>query len=402
MCANNVLTFEEKIAAVDILVASVSGGSFVNQVASSMFLAANGYKPRLALGASGGALTLYIMEICKWDNSRVTELLSVINSRLFITKPVIPVLGLLPSIYRGHLYERPTSGHPFMRDLMEQAIPFDCEIWSGSQDTIHHKSQFACNFKRESSLLKVDDRDITHANMHPPVYLDREADTLAWHVTSSFAIPVLLPGVMLDGNLLTNPGMVYGSPVYGLRKALARVTSETGHKQAFHFTILTITDMDTDLSKSFHRGRPAIVTNLINQILASTHANMRKDRLSCMDVMYLRGMKECDSIDFKATPEAMKRLSAFKIKSPGTLTEVYPKLSSSVSLTDLTSEQLLEAVALSMEDLCIRLRWYVSSDGSNEDSIADVAVHKLSLLTSMDPDPDPDPDLAWLIHHAHK
>lgn len=343
----------------DILIAPISGGGFPSQIAASLFLISGGYRPRIAMGGSGGAVTEYLMELGEWNEGKVRAIMQTLDSNLFVTKPTIPLLGSVLSILRGSLFQRSPIGQSYLRMLMDKVLPYYCEIWTGSQDSDHQRPVYTCNLDKSRSIITLDSRDIRDMNLYPPIYCGTDTELLSKYVTSTFSIPSVLPSTIAGGRRLSDPGMVYGSPIHSFRRAIVRMAKEKS--VTLHLTILTTVDLYEDREYSLYNGQPAVLMTLINQALGAIHSNVGKDRLSCMDIMWFQGLRVCGVVTFKATPEALHRLNGLKLKSPGTVTEVFSTKHDPVNLTTFTSSRLLESVTCVGEKLMMRLRWFEQS-----------------------------------------
>lgn len=278
------------------------------------------------------------------------------DSSMYVRQSRIPLIGKLCSLLHGALYRHSSKGEEYMQELLEEARPFKCEIWTGSQDVDHQRPVFACNLSRAACALSLDRQDVREMNLYEPMYCDCDTETLCRLITSSYSIPSLLPSVTVGEHRLSDPGMVYGSPLHSFRKAISRMATEAS--VPVHLTILTTVDVYADRESFLYDGRPEVLSTLVNQALGAIQSNMAKDRMSCMDVMAFQGMIQRGTVTFEATPEAMKRLAAFKRCSSGTVTEIFCKNYAPVPLTSFDSRMLLEAVDEAGRSLVMRLHWF--------------------------------------------
>lgn len=340
----------------DVMIAPVSGRVFPCQVAACKLLAEGGYRPRITIGASGGAITAYIMEAAQWDANRVDSVLNTMSSDLFITKPRIPFIGKAISMFAGSVFKFNPDAEKHIQTILTDAAPFKCEIWTGSFEKDIQKGIYACNIEESNCLLALDKHDILNANLMTPVYCNQNVTKLAKYILSSWSIASVFPSVEIEGHRYSDPGMIYGSPISGFRLALLRMALR--EKVSLHFTLLSAVDLESDREPFLFRGQPTILTTLVNQIVGSIQSNKLKDRAACLDIMWLQQLQEVGAVTFKATKESLEHLTAFKEESAGTITGIYSKSFKTLNITDFTNIDLVQSVSLGGNNVEMRLRWF--------------------------------------------
>lgn len=376
---------------VEVLVTPISGGAFPLQLSACKCLAASGYKPDIALGGSGGTVVSYIMEAASWDEITLAQIMEDVNSSLFVQKPLYPVVGWLSNIIRGYVFKSSPAAEAFQEKLLKRSLPFSCEIWTGSQDTPGQKGIYACNMSKGNSMLSLQDEDLLETGLHPPFFAGGDLNLLAKYISSSYAIPCLIPAVEVEGRLLSDPGMTYGSPIHGMRRSIVRMAAHLDVTP--HMTILTSLNLDDHCLSAVHSVPPKLLTTLVNEIHGSIIGNLIKDRLACNDVMWFQRLRAEGRMLIKPTPRVMERLKAYKTRSPGTVTEIYSTTQKLINLTDFRKSDLCEAVRVGFDTLQLRLTWFAKMRTDCKQSIFCRDCNK-------GPREFLDADLRWLLSMA--
>lgn len=330
-----------------------------SQLAAAKILASFGYFPDISFAGSGGTVVSYIMEFSNWDWSKANDIIRSLSSDLFVAHSLVPCLGMLVSMAYGQLYYKSPHGEQFLNKLIEQGLPFNTEIWSGSQDFVERRAHFTCNMPIDQSMLCIKQRDIKDSNLHTPHYFNGDTLLVTKYIQSSYAIPLIVPPVKVEGKELSDSGMVYGSPIYSLRRSIAGIKNDCN--VSMHITILTSVDLQFENpppQKRKHASSVILLNNMCIQITAAMVANLRKDVLSAVDILIMRGLEEKGSIRMSISDDMLRILKRFKSSVPGTVLELFSNQCQTIDLVTFTPEDLLTAIKVSGDSMSARLRWF--------------------------------------------
>lgn len=196
------------------LVMPVSGVKFCNQIAMVTHLLGCGYKPHRIMGSSGGGVTAMLLALsdvasvqdketysCFCD--RLNAILDMVDSSWYMT-PWVPNASILNSyvaLCKGSMFDR-GIGEKLIFDL-DPDISTQPEIWLGTHCRDTGRAQVWCT-KSEKE-----------ASIRPPGarYLDGDMHMTTKCTMASCAVPTIVPGVDINGEIHCDGGVSYASPL---------------------------------------------------------------------------------------------------------------------------------------------------------------------------------------------
>jgi len=212
-----------------ILVLPVSGNGLVEQLGITLWLGSRGYKPETCLGASGGAIVASIGTIFDWDVQRITEWMYKIPS--FDTFKHHQ-LGFMEAFYQTSFYK--------LGDGLEYIFSYITkpehesklkknEILILVQNYTKGRAEIFSTSTNRNSLLKDAYGPLQIFGVHCNVTFlgdlrgNEYCSMLRKVLKATSAVPIVFPPVEIDGNLYTDGGCSFSSPLNPIM-GLNRVT----------------------------------------------------------------------------------------------------------------------------------------------------------------------------------
>ena len=206
----------------------ISGEKFVNQlgllaeVYSAKKISKNGilkgckdYAPDLIFASSGGNVTSYIGLAADWSDDGIYRTAQLLRSEIFIKSWVPKEFSFIPSwvlgTLNGSLFRKGDGGKELFEYLFNEKTIQNCEIWTGTYDLEHHKSQFFCNISEENSMFHSL-YDKLYGSM-PLKYLSGNIEKISHISTASATIPIYVEPTIFDGHTYLDGGIMYPSPI---------------------------------------------------------------------------------------------------------------------------------------------------------------------------------------------
>lgn len=199
-----------------VIVAPVSGHGMVEQTGIMIKLATMGYRPEVGLGASGGALSLGLMNLNDWNSEKMMYWLQSVRSfEIFKNN----MFGMAAGLFSPYIYDpgygleyifsniAKTTNHREIEIIITaQNITTGClEIFS----TVSHERSI---LKRSGPLLLVGTTcDITYlGDIENEEEYNRKVE-LVFRATS--AVPIVFPSINIDGHRYIDGGVGFSSPL---------------------------------------------------------------------------------------------------------------------------------------------------------------------------------------------
>lgn len=189
------------------------------------------YAPHLALGSSGGNVSIFISQASDWTSYGIERNVMHINSNLFMKKWVPEELSLIPDIpfalLEGSLYNQGEGARELFNKLFTTETIQRSEFWLGAYDIKHKKAQFFCNKSQSSSYISQpffnEEQSLYYAM--PLKFTNGDINKLADICIASATIPTTVPSKEIDGLLYADGGVMYSSPLSVLHKEIHRIVT---------------------------------------------------------------------------------------------------------------------------------------------------------------------------------
>lgn len=199
-----------------VIVAPVSGHGMVEQVGIMIKLASYGYRPRVGLGASGGSLSLGMMNMNDWNMEKMMNWMNCIPSFEIFRQNLF---GMAAGFFSPYIYD-PGAGLEYIFKnvaLSDNHRQFETII-TAQNNTSGHLEIFS-TVKQNDSILKKSGPLFLVGTMCKITYLgDIEDDQeyykkieLVFRATS--AVPIVFPPVNIDNNYYIDGGVSFSSPL---------------------------------------------------------------------------------------------------------------------------------------------------------------------------------------------
>lgn len=199
-----------------IIVAPVSGHGMVEQTGIMIKLASLGYQPEVGLGASGGALSMGLMNLNDWNPEKMSYWLQSIRSfEIFKNN----MFGMAAGIFSPYIYD-PGYGLEYIFSNIAKTenhrnieiIITAQNITTGCLEIFTTVSQSKSILKRSGPLLLVGTTcDITYLGDIEDEQEYRRKVELVFRATS--AVPIVFPSINIDGHRYIDGGVGFSSPL---------------------------------------------------------------------------------------------------------------------------------------------------------------------------------------------
>lgn len=189
------------------------------------------YAPHMALGSSGGNVSIFIAQASDWCSDRIYDNVKFARSELFLSKWIpdeyliisdIPFAAINGTIYNSGCGARDMFNTIFTKSSIKRS-----ELWLGTYDVKHKKAQFFCNKNQGESYVKevfFNEEQALYYSM-PLKFTDGDIDLLADVCIASATIPGTVPLKEINGLQYADGGVMYSSPLSVLNKEILRIVT---------------------------------------------------------------------------------------------------------------------------------------------------------------------------------
>lgn len=274
-----------------IMIAPVSGGYFVNQLAIMYRLAELNFKPDIIMAASGGVVASTILMSSNYDQVNMIRVAKEIRSNIYIKSWIPETLDFIPSkvvgIFRGSLYNSSDNLKNVMKQMVSPAILRETEMWISTFNVAKSKPGLYCTCSSEKAIIK-DNTD--HKKLYDElIYIDGDIDLFTKVACASASIPSVLPPVEINGENHVDGGVDRASPISALAISVQRL-------DRWHMVYVCCKNMyqneRTDLDGSFIDTVRFTISAIIN-------CNIKSDAYKCYELLAQRGEVIEEKMDLK-------------------------------------------------------------------------------------------------------
>lgn len=146
----------------DITILPISGGYFINQIALLSLLCDIGYKPKLVLASSGGAITAYVGLCGHWTTNGILRVIEDLNSDIYVNSwwgenmsYYIPS-GLI-GFFKGSIYQHGYGTGEMLEKYLSKVSLCETEIWVGTYNLTSSMAEMLCNKSYKNSFVRGND-----------------------------------------------------------------------------------------------------------------------------------------------------------------------------------------------------------------------------------------------------
>ncbi len=337
----------------EILVAPVSGGRFVNQLAGFYELSKYNYKPDISLGASGGVVATSLYMSASYDTKNLERVSRLCDSSIFVRSWSPPYLDFIPSyaigVFQGSLYRHSTSYKERLKEIITPGILKDNELWILVFNNSTSCADLYCTTSFERAKLQNNSTEQRLTRASNLKYLNGNIDKYCLVSIASASIPALVPAVEIDGQYCCDGGNLYASPFIPMREQLA----EQLKGQEFHIIYNNGCNIDQatfipDLNQKtiIDTTREATTTVIRSHII--------HDRYACysfLKSMYPEAHLEYEEPTLNEYFEKRKSCLC-------SLLEIYPCKDKNLQIIDFSGNDTCDAMLTQTQHLRYRM-WYV-------------------------------------------
>lgn len=319
----------------DMLICSVSGGSFISQIAGLHCLLKTGYKPDVMLGASGGAITISCLTYSQMKCEKIPIFLGFLSSKMFVDEWLKPFPWWAIGPFQGSAY-RHTYGSIKMINSCFYPYHLDLyETWILTYNQTKHQPHLFTN-RAENGRLKPQLAIVTPFNENLDLY--------GRALLASSCIPGILPSVEINGEMHIDGGAYASSPI-------SLVSANLQKEKSLH--IIFLTGADAENTKEEQEGVKLTIIDVTTTCVDALYRNsVRRDRITCQNLLAHYG--ELIEIKNYTLEEAMNDRKNY----PASLIEIYPDVTRDI---DITSFEPNDGIKLfNQQKEIIKCRYWIS------------------------------------------
>ena len=246
-----------------LFVCPVSGGSFVQQIASTQRLSKINYKPDVCMGSSGGNISIYIAEASSWKYFAMSRLASRLTPCFLLKKhSENTIINGIKSFFRGSFFANGNGSDLFFENCINH-IETDTEIWTGVFNSTRNVSEVVCN--------------IEHSRFKCPNSIISPKNKLHLYSQASASIPVIVSPVVIDGMSYQDGGVSSASPLINFS---TQITTSEEPIQMIYVSPLMNRKVDNEPD--------SMLGGVINTINSTIRCSITNDELLARSIMESR------------------------------------------------------------------------------------------------------------------
>lgn len=187
--------------------------------------------PHLALGSSGGNISIYVAMAARWNHNGITRIASLLDRDMLICNWWPYSLSFLPTtligMFSGSLYRQGYGVTKLFKNIFTREMITNTEVWTGTFNGTKNRPKLFCN-KREGETYITrsdfeDDRILYHCE--PLSYVNGNIELLAKIVVASSSIPILISQQVIEESNYSDGGVAYASPLIPLSGEIIRIVT---------------------------------------------------------------------------------------------------------------------------------------------------------------------------------
>ncbi len=343
----------------EILVAPISGGYFPHQLAALQLLTENNYQPELALGSSGGNLSIYLAMASHWDPVGLRRVVASLNSDQIVRSWFPSLMSFVPSVvagvFTGAAYRTSNKVYEFFRNYFTPLTMVETEVWNGAVNRDTGAVALFCNRGMNDALIQGRYYQHRLFKSEPLKYLNGDLDCICRSVVASSAVPLVFEAQEYNHQNYIDGGTKFASPLVPLQDEL-RVL---GSSQGLHITYINGYNVEEDYS---HSQIPVdIISSGVSVTAHVVRGFVLHDRMTACELVRSDCGNGLHYIDIHI-PEAITSVRSRIHLCNSSMLEIYPRYKGSINYTSFTGEELLSVIDHSLPLLSARLWWVGRKD----------------------------------------
>lgn len=236
-----------------IMAASISGGCFPHQLSIMRKLARSGCSPYIALGSSGGNVSLYLCAGGKWTPCGINRIAKSLNQSLFV-EPWYPfITGWVPEslaaaagYFKGSIYRSSNSGLQLFNSYFAPGDITNIETWVGAVNESTGSIALFGNRCREHSIIKGNHFDRRMFKSEPLKWLCGDTAKIHKAMLASSSVPAVIQPQEIDGEKYVDGGVKFASPLSPLKNEIKAIAKSNDY--SIHIIYVSGYDIESDIA----------------------------------------------------------------------------------------------------------------------------------------------------------
>lgn len=351
-----------------VLVAPVSGGSFPHQLAALRLLSEMGYRPPLALGSSGGQLSIYLVMAAHWEPNAINRVVRSLNSKHMVRSWFPSIMNFMPSviagIFTGAAYRTSDDVYTMFEAYFTPETIVETEVWNGAINRDTGAVRLFCNRPLEMALVKGNYYRKRMFKSMPLCYLGGNVREICLSSLASSAVPLVFEAQVYRESSYIDCGTKFASPLVPLQDELRALRDREG---GLHIIYVNGYNVEEDYS---HDRIPVdIVSNGVSVTAHVIRGFVLHDRMTAYELIQGDCGRDSHYVDV-CSVRGLRAVYPLLRKSNGSLLEIYSRDKSTIDYTNFTGEDVVAIMNKSQGQLAGHLWW--TGDPHLFDGIGDV------------------------------
>lgn len=327
----------------DIIIAPISGGKLVTQLTILELLCSLNYKPKYALGASGGNASIFLAMAADWRWTGIRRISQYLNSSmLLLSWSSIKLLSYIIGFFKGSFHSDSYKLTEFYKNHFDEDSIQNLEIWTLCYNNDHKLSRLFCN-KGVSDIYKENNLNIK--NCMSPIYANGNIDLISKYCYATASIPSLIPPQIINGESYSDGGIGAASPLTFMSTSLKKLDS-------CRMIYLSSIDINSEI-KSFPKN---LVDTWIYTTDSIINTILSYDRNEAYKIIEEKGKVKYFEFDFKL--DIVNKILKSNIKY--FLLEIFPNEIVSLDVLKFTGYDVAEKMSYIRNNKILKCRfWYV-------------------------------------------
>jgi len=339
-----------------VFVLPVSGGAFPIQLGFISELTDINVIPDLVMGSSGGNVAAYVSLAANWESSKIPEITSKINHRLFVSSWWPRYLTFMPSwiigYFKGSMYDSGSGIEKVFASLFNDETITKTEIWTGTLNRDHGKGQFFCNRSKSNSVIQPLAYTLPTIDSLQLTYMDGNIDLITKVSVASASIPVLVPEQIINDQHYVDGGMIFSSPFTALHDNLNSITD------ICHIDYINSYDIQNS-NRSSYDNIYENSTLTINELITSLCVS---DRLSAINMLRYYN-KPLYFVSLIGNQDNLKLIENFRKSIKRSVLEFYPSISiKHLDLSSFEPDDIVKIITEARNNYSLRFWWTCDND----------------------------------------
>jgi len=195
----------------NILIAPVSGGKLITQLTALELLCSIKYKPKYALGASGGNASIFISLAADWKWSGIRRISQQLDSSMFLSPwSSIAFISYIIGFFKGSVHSYSDKLMKFYKTHFNSESIQDVETWTVCYNNVKKLNQLFCN-KGDTELKLMKECELKRCMN--PIYANGDVELIAKYCYATASIPSIVPPQIIQNESYSDGALGCASPM---------------------------------------------------------------------------------------------------------------------------------------------------------------------------------------------